>query len=281
MKLKIFALMVVGLLYSAAGAAQTSTASEIKPGLTPGNPLYAVETAAEKIEVQVAGIIGGKELKSKAIANNAKERLAEARKLADRNQSEKASEAIRRYSEGLNQSREMARDEGDRDLEEKINNVSRKNQQTLEEVKKRVPEGAQEVIQKTMNRSSKTPSEAGKNPGRPEKLNKSKEGLKGAPKGKNNTKINEKPPDQVGMNTDKNPQLGDENSAVNINKSRDNSMSSNISKEPENHIENSLDDKYELRRDEDQKRRYSGPEVGSKYSGDVESLSDPRRDSLP
>jgi len=56
--------------------------------------------------------MGEKDLKAKAIANNAEERLAEVRYLTDENKTEQAGKAMQKYLEGINQSRNIARESG-------------------------------------------------------------------------------------------------------------------------------------------------------------------------
>ena len=147
-------LLGVVLLLSTTVMAQpeSENASNVKPGITPGNPLYVIESFVERIEVNLAGMMGGPEMKSKAIANNAEERLAEAKYLADRNKTEKAARSMQKYSEGLNQSMQIAKDTKNKNLEEKIQNVSRKNTKNFEEVKNRIPEKAQEALQRKQNK---------------------------------------------------------------------------------------------------------------------------------
>lgn len=180
MNRKTLILLVAAVLLSASTLAQPveGDTSEVRPGIVPGNPLYAVENFVEKIEVKIAGIIGGPELKAKAIANNAEERLAEANYLADRNKTAKAAQAVQRYSEGLNQSREIARGIEDERLGDQIENVSRKNQDTLEKVKKKVPEEALKAIQRAQEKSNSQrpdpPNRTGSKEKPPEGLNNSK-----------------------------------------------------------------------------------------------------------
>lgn len=156
---KIFPILLTLVLVSTAGTAQsvnkTQDSTEASPGLVPGNFFYGLENAVEQLEVSIAGMVGGPDLKSKALANNAQERLAEANALADRNQSEKASEMIQKYSGTLNESRSIAQRNNNSELSSELENISSKNTETLERVSEKVPEQAREAIQKAMDRSNK------------------------------------------------------------------------------------------------------------------------------
>ncbi|WEL22919.1 DUF5667 domain-containing protein [Candidatus Nanohalovita haloferacivicina] len=154
------------ILIGTASAQQTTNSSEngLAPGLTPASPFYGVEMFAENLEVKLAGVIGGDDMKAKALANNAEERVSEAQTLIERNKSDKAAEAIDRYSKTLNRSVELAGKGQDEQLKQKINNISNKNVETLKEVKEKVPEQAKGAIEKAINQSEKRrqgpPSEA-------------------------------------------------------------------------------------------------------------------------
>lgn len=152
------------LILSSVALGQTTQeqTNELRPGLVPGNPLYAIEGFVENLEVKIAGVIGGPEMKSKAIANNAEERLAEAKYLADNNKTDQAGKAVKKYLEGVNQSRDIAQQTGNTNLSEKLQNLSNRNQQALEEVEKKVPPQAQEAIKKAQEKSSREAQRRGK-----------------------------------------------------------------------------------------------------------------------
>ncbi|WP_414837686.1 DUF5667 domain-containing protein [Candidatus Nanosalina sp. VS9-1] len=159
--------------FTVAGAGQPQidqTESGADPGLMPGNFLYGLEKFVEDLEVRIAGAVGGPDMKSKALANNAEERLAEANALADRNRSEEASEMVQAYSDTLNRSRSIAAGNNNTDLTEQLDNISRRNTQKLEEVKNKVPEQARAAIQKAIDKS-RNPGKTG----RPESPGKSGE----------------------------------------------------------------------------------------------------------
>ncbi len=222
----------------------------------PGNPLYVVESFVENIEVKIAGMIGGPEMKSKAIANNAEERLAEARYLADQNKTEKAAKAMQRYSQGLNHSRDIARGLEDTNLGQKIENVSNRNKQTLEEVKKKVPEQAKKGIErarnKTDNQKPDIPDKArerSENPGKAENT------------GLNSSKPEESTPGGIEVNDS-------EAKPAKIGKSRENLTSGkNISNSPD--IENKTINKDD--NDELNTSREVDPETGGQSTDTKES----------
>lgn len=153
---KYMALLLLLTFVAGSVQAQPSQAeSESKPGLTPDHPLYSIEKLVERIEVKAAGIIGGPELKAKAIANNADERLAEANALAERNKTEKTAELVEKYSKGMNNSQKIASRSNNQNLSQKIGNLSERNIEKLEKVREKVPEQAKGAIDKAINNSEK------------------------------------------------------------------------------------------------------------------------------
>lgn len=162
---KKLTLLIITLILISQGLAQPQE-SQADPGLLPGNPFYAVENFVESVEVKVAGAVGGEELKSKAIANNAQERLAEANELASRNRSQKAAEMIDKYAKQMNRSQDIAERSSDRDLSERLQNITRENEQRLEEVREKLPEEAKAGIDRAIENSRKRAEKAKGNPGR-------------------------------------------------------------------------------------------------------------------
>lgn len=170
---KILAFALLAIILTASGAAQQNqSSSSVDPGLVPGDLFYPVESFVEDLEVSVAGFIGGEDFKAKAMANNAQEKLAEAEQLAEKNKSEKAAEMTEKYAEEMNRSRSIAEKNGNRNLSGQIDDISRKNVERLEEVRKKVPGKAGEKIEEAINRSKNKAGRRGpqKNPGNsPEK----------------------------------------------------------------------------------------------------------------
>lgn len=121
-----------------------------------GNPFATVENFVEKAEVGLAGVIGGPDLKAKALANNAEETLAKAERLAKNNKTERAAKMAEKYNKNINRSRELAAKGGDENLTRQLDNISSQNVQRLEEVKKKVPEEAQKGIQNAIENSKRS-----------------------------------------------------------------------------------------------------------------------------
>lgn len=155
-------LFISALLMVSVAAAQPSNPS--------GNPFNGlvedVDNFVESLEVRVAGAIGGPELKSKALANNANKSLREAKKLSDQNRSEEAAERIEKYNRQMNRSMEAADEANSSRLDSQLSNVSWKNVETLEKVRDKVPEQAKQGIQKAIDNAEKARGKpVMKNPG--------------------------------------------------------------------------------------------------------------------
>lgn len=143
-------LALVLLISSTAAAPQQY---DTRPGMVPGHPFYMVEKFVEGLEVELAGVIGGEDMKAKALANNAEERLAEAQKLKEKNKSEKAEKTLEDYDKTLNRSKKTAEKSGNAELGEQINQISRKNTEKLKEIREKTPEKADKGLNKAINRS--------------------------------------------------------------------------------------------------------------------------------
>lgn len=153
---KLAVLMSLSIIFSATAAAQSpQNSGNTGPSFMPGDLFYPLESFVEDVEVMVAGVIGGSDFKAKALANNANETLRKAENLAENNRSEKASEMVEKYSRSLNRSKMLADESGDRELSEKIKNISGKNVQVLEKVRDKVPAQARKGIEKAINNSRK------------------------------------------------------------------------------------------------------------------------------
>lgn len=161
MKKTVMLVAAIMILLFSVSAQPQNTENQVKAGITPGDLFYWVENTVEKAEVKMAEMIGGPDLKAKAIANNAEERLSEARALDEQNKTEKASELRRKYSEQINKSKDIAKNSKDQKLKDKLENITRKNQEVLKEIKNRTPEKAQRGIEKALNNSKKSPEKSG------------------------------------------------------------------------------------------------------------------------
>lgn len=134
----------------------------MSPGLTPDSPFYFVEQAVEKIEVSTARIVGGPDFVSKVQANNAEERLSEARELISRNKTEKADRLMAEYSRTLNQSIDNARNSNNTELNERLVNMSDNHVEALKKVEKQVPAEARKGINTALKNSQKSREKLGK-----------------------------------------------------------------------------------------------------------------------
>lgn len=175
-------LMMVGM---------TSAASPDVPKATqtPGDTIYFLDKFSESLELTVARapVLGSSELEAKVRANHAAERLAEAKKLAENNKSEKVDSLMAEYSRQTNLSVQSAKKVNNTNLSERLGNVSDNHIQTLQDVQKKVPEQAQKGIQKAIENSQKNQKELGL----PETAR--NRGIKGRTDTSNNMAENRKP----------------------------------------------------------------------------------------
>ncbi len=154
---KILTALTIAVLITSTVSGRQTPENIPDPGRTPGDLLYGLERASESLELIVAGapLIGGPELKAKVRANHAAERLAEAKTLAEENKTGKVEKLMEEYSEGMNKSVENARKTGQDKLPERLSNISSNQENTLREVKNRVPEQKQKAVQKAIENSQK------------------------------------------------------------------------------------------------------------------------------
>jgi hypothetical protein len=150
---KVLSVLAAVVLLSTSVLGQPAEPSAGPAGIFSAEPFQTVEGFVEKLEVGLAGVIGGPDLKAKALANNAEESLEEAERLAERNRSGKAAERIQTYEKKMNRSQNILEKTGNRNLSEEIQNISSRNVQRLEEVKEKVPEEAQKGIEKAIENS--------------------------------------------------------------------------------------------------------------------------------
>lgn len=206
---KILIVALITAILTASGAAQQNkNSSSVDPGLIPGDFFYPVESFVENLEVSIAGLVGGENFKAKAIANNAQEKLAEAEILAERNKSEKAAEMTEKYTEEINRSRGIAEKNSNRNLSGQIDDISRKNVDKLEEVRKKVPEETREKIREAINKSKEKAE-----------MQKPQEGLgKNPEKDKTQNSTRKKPELPENNQTEKKKELPERNKAENLSK---------------------------------------------------------------
>lgn len=190
MKRTLAVLIALTMLIAPAAAAQNQTQETglMAPGLVPGDFFYPMEQFVERIEVAVAGapVVGSNELQAKVRANNAEERLSEARELANRgNNSERVSELMKEYGNQMDLATRGFAKENKTNLSEKMAEISDRHTRVLQGVKQKVPPQAQDAVEKAMDRSRNTrkdlglPERANRTPQRPDEPGKKKPGKKG------------------------------------------------------------------------------------------------------
>jgi hypothetical protein len=147
-------LMMVGLVSGASSDVPKATQ-------TPGDTFYFLDKFSESLELTVAKapVIGGPELEAKVRANHAAERLAEARKLANQNESERVNSLMAEYSKQKNLSVNSAREANNTNLSQRLGNVSDNHVEVLQDIQNKVPEQAQKGIQNAIENSQKNRKE--------------------------------------------------------------------------------------------------------------------------
>ena len=80
-----------------------------------------------RAEVRIAGFVGGPDLKAKAIANNAEERLAEARALEEKIKTRKPTNSGKNTPNRLTSQR-TKKNSRDPEVTEKLDNITERNQ---------------------------------------------------------------------------------------------------------------------------------------------------------
>lgn len=150
MRSKTTAIILATFMFTGMAAADTPDIPA--PGITPDSPLYALEKASERLELAVAQapIIGSEQLEAKVRANHAAETLAEARAMAEKNNTEQVEKLMNRYSENMNRSMESAGSTNQTELKQRLRNITDNQNRALEELDDRVPEKARKGIQKAM-----------------------------------------------------------------------------------------------------------------------------------
>lgn len=130
----------------------------MNPGQKPGDLLYGLDRASERVARAVASapVIGSEELKSKVLANQAEERLSEAKTLVEKNRSDKAEKLMEEYQKTLNKSISSAERANKTELSDSLENVTSKHVKTLQDVQNKVPGPAKAGIQKAIDNAEKS-----------------------------------------------------------------------------------------------------------------------------
>lgn len=158
---KITTVFAAALLVTGMVAAAPSEIMD--PGQTPGDSFYFFDRFSESLELAVAQapVIGSSELEAKVRANHAEERLSEARKMAEKNRSEEVEKLVKEYDRQSNLSIRSAKKANNTEITRKLDNISNKHVEVLQDVKEKVPEQAQKGIQKAIENSQRNRRELG------------------------------------------------------------------------------------------------------------------------
>ncbi|MEX0870041.1 MAG: DUF5667 domain-containing protein [Candidatus Spechtbacterales bacterium] len=149
-KLIIFA-AVFGLLAGGIGAsAQTENLPE--PGILPDSPFYLLTRFSEGIGMLFTF---GDTAKAGKHLERAEKRLAEANALADQNKEKGLDKAMSLYQEHLNKALQKAEQAGNEDVIARVAEATSKHLAILEDVLERVPEQAQDAIERAMTASQR------------------------------------------------------------------------------------------------------------------------------
>lgn len=164
MKKFITVALVTILIFTVVGAVRAQENVELpSPGITPDSPFYFLDTLGERIGLLFARSAEAKARKALAIAE---EKLAETEAMVDEGKDKAAEIAINRYGETISEAaRALAQaaqtGEGfDEALKSLIAKATSIHLGVLSRVYEKVPEKAQEVIQRAMEKSSRGGEEA-------------------------------------------------------------------------------------------------------------------------
>ncbi|MEF8880383.1 MAG: DUF5667 domain-containing protein [Candidatus Nanohaloarchaea archaeon] len=134
---------------------ETESSEAISDVRVPGDAFYGFKTIREKVSLTMARapIIGGPEAEAKVLSKNSNERLKEVQVLFERNDTERASQALKRYSDTMDLAQRRAEASNSNETREMVSEQARANQEVLQSVSQNVPEEAQEGIQNALENS--------------------------------------------------------------------------------------------------------------------------------
>lgn len=255
---KITTILAAFLLTTGIALAQPADIPE--PGLTPDSPFYGLEKASERLELAVAQapVIGSEELEAKVRANHAAETLAEARAMADKNNTQQVEKLMNRYSENMNKSIKSAASTNQSELKERLRNITNNQNQALEELDNKVPEQAKKGIQKAMENNRKNQEKLGRpaqNPATPDQ---------------GNSKTPEQEPNKPSGETSSSPITG-----------RSTTPENPVNTEPQK--DSPSKEKSSAQEDTENSSNEEGSDSSSKTSGkeQQETVEEPSRDGRP
>ncbi len=131
----------------------------------PGDRFYFATSVSERIEMGMARApgIGSVDREAQVETNHAERRLAEAEALSQRNDTERAEQAIERYGQGIERASERANRSGNEEIQQRIAEASQQQTERLESLREQLPEQAQQGIETAIENSRRAgpPSDAG------------------------------------------------------------------------------------------------------------------------
>jgi len=121
----------------------------------PGERFYGLTQLSERAELAVARapVVGSEDREARTLANHAEKRLAESEGLSENGDSERATQALERYSESVSAASERAENSGNEETQQRIAEASENHEERLNRVAERVPEEAQQGIQTALENS--------------------------------------------------------------------------------------------------------------------------------
>lgn len=149
----------------------------------PGDRFYGFKTFRERIELSMARapLIGSEEEEAKVLSKHAEERLVEATKLMERNNTERAQQTIERYSNTINRASEAANRSGNNQTRRNLAEATERHREMLRGISERAPEEAQQGIMTALEntqRARRNMGDVGEMPGQNSNLS---EGLREGP----------------------------------------------------------------------------------------------------
>ena len=154
---KKFLLVPLLVVFLFAGVAHAQTGDLPNPGMLPGNPFYFLKSISESIGTFFTF---GDIAKAERFLSLAQARLAEAKALADKGDTDRAEQATEKYQERLDEALQKADDaknkgEDVQDVLTKVAEATTRHQEILAHIYAKVPEQAKDAIRRAMEKSMK------------------------------------------------------------------------------------------------------------------------------
>lgn len=133
-------------MVGAVGAQANENSNLPEPGTTPGSLLFGLEQAQESVSL---ALTFNPEKKAEKRLQIAQERLAEAQKLTENNDSRNAEKAVQMHTKAMeraNQAVQRVPEERRQNISQKLNNTRNQSISVLQDLKQRLPESAMKGI---------------------------------------------------------------------------------------------------------------------------------------